>query len=240
MIPLPPPLGEVPPTGGGEGNAPLRHGHSRASSPKGRAKNVPIFEVLMLNIKTLPLGDNQTNCYLVWGKNANTCVVIDPGYAPEYILEQVAALGKTVEAIFLTHCHFDHVGAVKQIAKETACHVFVNQKEWAMPASWLFPINGTAIDQLTFYKEGDKLALAGTGFSVMETPGHTPGCVCLLCKDVIFTGDTLFCRGYGRTDFKYGSDLEMIASLRRLSKLPGEVIVLSGHGGATTIGDELC
>ena len=192
----------------------------------------------MLTIKTLPLGENQTNCYLVWGENAAACVVIDPGYDPDYILEQVAALGKTVEAIFLTHCHFDHVGAVKQMAKETACPIYVNQKEWAMPTSWLFPINGTAIDRLTYYKEGDRLSLAGTEFLVMETPGHTPGCVCLLCEDVIFTGDTLFAGSIGRTDFP-GGDWDIICgSLIRLSELDENLTVYPGHGESTTIGNE--
>ena len=192
----------------------------------------------MLTIKTLPLGENQTNCYLVWGENAAACVVIDPGYDPDYILEQVAALGKTVEAIFLTHCHFDHVGAVKQMAKETACPIYVNQKEWTMPPSWLFPINGTAIDRLTYYKEGDRLSLAGTEFLVMETPGHTPGCVCLLCEDVIFTGDTLFAGSIGRTDFP-GGDWDIICgSLIRLSELDENLTVYPGHGESTTIGNE--
>ena len=192
----------------------------------------------MLRIKTLPLGENQTNCYLVWGENAAACVVIDPGYDPDYILEQVAALGKTVEAIFLTHCHFDHVGAVKQMAKETACQIYVNQKEWVMPPSWLFPINGTAIDQLTFYKEGDRLSLAGAEFSVLETPGHTPGCVCLQSEDVIFTGDTLFAGSIGRTDFPGGDWDTICASLIRLSELPEELTVYPGHGECTTIGNE--
>jgi len=192
----------------------------------------------MLTIKTLPLGDNQTNCYLVWGENAHTCAVIDPGYAPELILEQVAALGKTVEAILLTHCHFDHVGAVKQIAKETGCPVYVNQKEWAMPGSWLFPINGTTLNNLNFCKEGDKLTLAGTEFLVLETPGHTPGCVCLLCEDVIFTGDTLFAGSIGRTDFPGGDWDTICGSLLRLSELDENLTVYPGHGESTTIGQE--
>ena len=90
-------------------------------------------------------------------------------------------------------------------------------------------------------KGGDVLTLGATAYDVISTPGHTPGSICLYsaAERVVFTGDTLFACGYGRTDFKYGSDVEMIASLRRLSKLPADVTVLSGHGGATTIGDEL-
>jgi glyoxylase-like metal-dependent hydrolase (beta-lactamase superfamily II) len=192
----------------------------------------------MLNIKTLPLGDNQTNCYLVWGENAATCAVIDPGYAPEYILEQAAAAGKTVEAILLTHCHFDHVGGVQEIAKRTGCQIYVNQKEWAMPASWLFPLNGTKLENISFYKEGDKLTLAGLEFLVLETPGHTPGCVCLWAEDALFTGDTLFAGSIGRTDFPGGDWDTICGSLIRLSELPEALAIYPGHGESSTIGQE--
>lgn len=192
----------------------------------------------MLNIKTLPLGENQTNCYLVWGENSDTCVVIDPGYAPALILEQIAALGKTVAAIFLTHCHFDHVGGVQEIAKRTGCQIYVNLKEWAIPASWLFPLNGTKLENISFYKEGDRLTLAGADFLVMETPGHTPGCVCLWAEDALFTGDTLFAGSIGRTDFPGGDWDTICGSLLRLSELPENLAVYPGHGESSTIGSE--
>ncbi len=192
----------------------------------------------MLNIETLPLGDNQTNCYLVWGEASDTCVVIDPGYAPDIILNKVSALGKRVEVVALTHCHFDHVGGVKKIAESAGCPIYVNQKEWAMPPSWLFPLNGTPVENLKFYKEGDKLSLAGTEFRVMETPGHTPGCVCLQAEDVIFTGDTLFAGSIGRTDFPGGDWDTICSSLIRLSELPEELAVYPGHGESTTIKTE--
>ena len=192
----------------------------------------------MLNVITLPLGDNQTNCYLVWKDPSATCVVIDPGYAPELILKQVAALGKTVEAVLLTHGHFDHVGGVKEILEKTGCPLFVHQKEWQMPASWLFPVAGTAFDKLSYYKEGDRLTLAGAEFLVSETPGHTPGCVCLQAENAIFTGDTLFAGSIGRTDFPGGSWDTICSSLIRLSELPENLTVYPGHGEATTIGQE--
>ena len=192
----------------------------------------------MLNIETLPLGDNQTNCYLVWEENSHTCAVIDPGYAPERIWERVAALGKTVEAVMLTHGHFDHVGGVKKILETANCPLYVNQKEWAMPPSWLFPINGTAVERLSFYKEGDSLALAGTEFLVLETPGHTPGSICLQADDALFSGDTLFAGSVGRTDFPGGSWDTLCSSLIRLSELSDALKVYPGHGASSTIGEE--
>lgn len=192
----------------------------------------------MLNIETLPLGENQTNCYLVWEENSDTSVVIDPGYAPDIILNKVAALGKTVEAVCLTHAHFDHVGGVRKIVETTDCPLYVSQKEWAMPSSWLFPLNGTAFENITYYKEGDKLSLADAEFLVLETPGHTPGCVCLQAEDVIFTGDTLFAGSIGRTDFPGGDWDTICSSLIRLSELPENLSVYPGHGESTTIGAE--
>ena len=88
----------------------------------------------MVNIKTLPLGAYQTNCYLVWGEGTDSVVVIDPGYEPEKILAEVARLGKNIAAIFLTHGHFDHVGGVKEIAAETDCPVYLQEQE--LPTAW--------------------------------------------------------------------------------------------------------
>ena len=89
------------------------------------------------------------------------------------------------------------------------------------------------------YREGDELTAAGLRFRVLSTPGHTPGSVCLLCENTLFSGDTLFAGSYGRTDFPGGSDAAMSASLKRLSTLPPETRVLPGHGPASTIADEL-
>ena len=87
----------------------------------------------MLNIHSLALGAYQTNCYLVWDENSDTCVVIDPGYEPDTVLCEAKKLGKEIEAILLTHGHFDHVGAVRPLAKATGCKVYINIKELALP-----------------------------------------------------------------------------------------------------------
>ena len=85
------------------------------------------------HIETLPLGAYQTNCYLVWAEGSSSCVVIDPGYAPEKVLAQAKLLGKTVDAILLTHGHFDHVGGVRQLAADTDCKVFLHEADLSMP-----------------------------------------------------------------------------------------------------------
>ena len=151
--------------------------------------------------------------------------------------------------MILTHGHYDHAEFVEEYARllpdaRVVAHEAENAvlSDFEANVSQFFGTPRRYMRPDLAVKGGDRLMLGDTEYEVISTPGHTPGSICLysVADGVAFTGDTLFCRGYGRTDFKYGSDLEMIASLRRLSKLPGEVVVLSGHGGATTIGDELC
>ena len=188
----------------------------------------------MLKVYTLPLGSYQTNCYIIHEENSKTCCVIDPGYTPDMVLDKVDALGLSVEAILLTHGHFDHVGGVKAIAQVTGCAVYLCAEELSLPRQF-------TAGELFFtdtYGEGDQLQLAGLTFRVLHTPGHTPGSVCLLAEDHLFAGDTLFRESCGRTDLPGGSWAEILKSLRRLKTLPGSTHVFSGHGPATTISDE--
>lgn len=184
-----------------------------------------------MEVRTFPVGSYQTNCYMVWGDGSRSCILIDPGYEPEYLLEQVRLNRKTLEAILLTHGHFDHVGGVKQIAQETGCRVYICPEELLMPPQF------TAGDlyYTDTYSEGDTLELAGLTFRVLHTPGHTQGSVCLLCGDTLFSGDTLFAGTCGRTDLPGGDHQTILQSLRRLSELEGDHQVLPGHGGSSTL-----
>jgi len=188
----------------------------------------------MVNIKTLPLGAYQTNCYLVWGEDSDTCVVIDPGYAPDTVLDAAKKLGKKIAAILLTHGHFDHVGAVRDIAAETVCSVYLCEHDLSMPAQ----MTAGPLYYTNLYAEGDFVELAGLSFKVLHTPGHTPGSVCLMCENVIFSGDTLFWGSCGRTDLPGGSWNTIRVSLKRLADLPGDYEVYPGHGDATRLSFE--
>ena len=188
----------------------------------------------MLNIRTLPLGAYQTNCYLVWDENSDTCVVIDPGYAPDTVLCEAKKLGKKIEAILLTHGHFDHVGAVREIAAETDCKVYLCDKDLSMPPQ----MTAGPLYYTNTYAEGNFVEAAGLTFKVLHTPGHTPGSVCLMCEHVIFSGDTLFWGSCGRTDLPGGNWATILVSLRRLADLPGDYDVYPGHGSATTLSFE--
>ena len=185
----------------------------------------------MMHIKTMPLGAYQTNCYMVWEDTSSTCVVIDPGYEAETVLAEAKRLGKTIEAILLTHGHFDHVGAVKDIAAETDCKVYLCEEDLSMPPQ----LTAGTLYYTDLYGEGDILSLAGLSFKVLHTPGHTPGSVCLQCEDAIFSGDTLFWGSCGRTDLPGGSWATIQKSLKRLAAISGDFKVYPGHGDDTRL-----
>ena len=185
-----------------------------------------------MKIAMLTVGAYQTNCYLVWQEQRDDCVIIDPGYMPKEILETVCSQNKKVAAILLTHGHFDHVGGVKEIAKETGCPVFLHPEERNLPEGMT---DGPLYSTDSY---GENLTVAGLTFTVLHTPGHTPGSVCLLCEDVIFSGDTLFAGSCGRTDFPGSDPKEMVLSLKKLAALPGEYDVFPGHAEATTLSYE--
>ena len=187
-----------------------------------------------MNLTTMPLGSYQTNCYLVWGENSDTCVVIDPGFEPQTVLLKAQQLGKKIEAIVLTHGHFDHVGGVKEIVQTTGCKVYLCPEELQMSQQW----TGGALTYTHTYSEGDKVELAGVSFRVLHTPGHTPGSVCLMAEDRIFSGDTLFQGSCGRTDLPGGNWSEISKSLKRLATLECDYVVYPGHGPATTLAEE--
>lgn len=185
-----------------------------------------------MKITTIPLGLYQTNCYII--AQGDRCLVIDPGEEADKVLGFLEKQGLTLEAILLTHGHFDHVGAVKTLAAETDCRVYLCQEELALPGA----MTAGPLFYTDFYKEGDRLTLAGLSFEVLHTPGHTPGSVCLRFDEHLFSGDTLFAGSCGRTDFPGSSPRDMVCSLSRLAKLEDHLRVYPGHGSSTTIGEE--
>lgn len=186
-----------------------------------------------MNIITMRIGSYQTNCYMVY-RDTDKCVLIDPGYQPEELLEQVRSKGKTLEAILLTHGHFDHVGGVKKLAEETGCRVYICQEDLSLNSM----LTAGPLFHTHTYADGDEITLAGLTFTVLHTPGHTPGSVCLLCEEAMFSGDTLFAGTCGRTDLPGGSHFEMMQSLARLAKLEKDYQVLPGHGFSSTLSQE--
>lgn len=188
----------------------------------------------MLKVHALALGAYQTNCYIIHDENSQACCVIDPGYDADIILDKLDSLGLTLNAILLTHGHFDHVGAVKDLAAETQCDVYIHPEDLLLPPM----MTAGSLYYTKTYTEGTLLNLAGLEISVLHTPGHTPGSVCLLTETTIFSGDTLFQGSCGRTDLPGGNWATIGSSLRRLAALEGNFWVFPGHGPSTTLRDE--
>lgn len=184
-----------------------------------------------MEITCLTLGLYQTNCYIVHNSGSSACCVIDPGYEAEKILNKVQSLGLTVEAILLTHGHFDHVGAVAEIAAETDCAVYISAADLSLSPM----ITNGRLYYTDTYPASGRVTAAGIPWTVLPTPGHTPGSVCLICGDVMFSGDTLFCGSCGRTDLPGGNSADILASLKKLAALPGNYRVCPGHGSSTEL-----
>lgn len=187
-----------------------------------------------MNQITMALGAYQTNCYILWADGCDRCIVIDPGYEPERILTRVEQEGKTLAAILLTHGHFDHVGAVRTLAAETDCPVYLCGEDLSMPNQ----LTAGPLYYTHTYGEGDVLNIAGLTIRVIHTPGHTPGSVCLLTEDAMFSGDTLFEGSCGRTDLPGGDWTAIVKSLKRLAAMDTDYRVFPGHGGSTTLAAE--
>ena len=144
-----------------------------------------------MNIKTLPVGQLETNCYVVVNEQRLECVVIDPGDESNTILDYIEDNKLKCCAIMLTHGHYDHVGAVREIMEQTGCEMYINPRDEGYEPGmsgmkFKMPEGGK------YYDDGDVVKAAGLEFKVLATPGHTPGGVCLICGNALFTGDTLF------------------------------------------------
>ncbi|MBQ2565113.1 MAG: MBL fold metallo-hydrolase [Oscillospiraceae bacterium] len=185
-------------------------------------------------IKTLPVGQLETNCYVVTDETSMDCAVIDPGDESNAILNYLEEHKMTCRAILITHGHWDHTGAANAIVEETGADLYIHQLDTTsdpMEARYKY----LASDNTRFYDEGDEIHIGSLVFRVMFTPGHSPGGVTLVCEDAVFCGDTLFRGSCGRTDLPGGDINEELRSILRICKLPGEYDIYPGHMDSTTL-----
>lgn len=199
-----------------------------------------------LEVRNLVVGAVATNCYLAENMEKKEAIIVDPGDAAERIAEQLTQDGMKPVAILLTHGHFDHTMAAKDLAERYQIKIYAHQKEKETLETPKINLSGMLGYENSFYadsylKDGDILELAGFQIQVLHTPGHTLGGVCYYLKreKVLFSGDTLFCQSVGRTDFPTGSASTLIRSIKeKLMPLPDDTIVYTGHEDMTKIGTE--
>jgi len=193
-------------------------------------------------IKKYSLGSLQANCYFLI--EANDLILIDPGDDASFILEEIQRQRLNLKAIFATHGHFDHIGAVGEIQQSFNVPFYINEKDLFLverlneTAKYFLGYNPYFLPPKNIKELNSKpFHISRFTFDVIFTPGHTPGSVCFYFQKekLVFTGDTLFKDGVGRTDFSYSSRKDLENSLKRIFSLPKKTAVYPGHGGETTI-----
>lgn len=187
-----------------------------------------------MDIKHIFIPSVYTNCYLLADEQSGAAAVIDPGGdVTGKVLPALADNGWTLRYIFLTHGHYDHVGGVAALrAALPEAPVYLHPED-AGKSDPLMPT--AALGDVALWRDGDVVRLGNLNVEVLHTPGHSKGSVTLRCRDALFTGDTLFAGSMGRTDLPGGSYEEIMASLKRLGALEGDLQVLPGHEGFSTL-----
>ena len=194
-----------------------------------------------MKLESLTVGLIGTNCYLLWDESAgNAAAIVDPGGSADLILNKIKQEKLDVKMILLTHGHFDHVmGVPDLLAAYPDLPVYITETDYPEARDGgQFGYRMGEVSSVQFYDEGDTVAVGGLTVTVLATPGHSEGSVTLRCQDALFCGDTLFAGSCGRTDFPGGSMEKMMASLRRLGQLEGDLRVLPGHMEASTLDRE--
>jgi hydroxyacylglutathione hydrolase len=200
-----------------------------------------------LDVEMLTVGPVAENCFLLRQAGSDKLLIVDPGEEADRILAAVAATGAEVEAILITHCHFDHIGAVTPVAAATGAPVYCPEIELAVLADIMSYVPYPGFGPFESYDAdetvagGETLELAGMEIDVVFTPGHSPGHVTYAVRgeDALFSGDVLFQGSVGRVDLPGGDGPTLIASIGNLlDTFPDEAVVYPGHMGTTTLGDE--
>lgn len=197
-----------------------------------------------VNYETLTVGPLQANCFILYDTDTKETIVVDPGDEPDRIIDFINDRKLKVKYILCTHAHFDHVGAVPELKEHTGALLLIHEEELEIynAAKDMAAFFGYDISELPppdrTLKEGDELRIGRKSFTILHTPGHSPGGICLFGNGLVVTGDTLFAGSVGRTDFHGGSLSKLRESFQRLMSLPEDTVVLPGHGPTSTIGRE--
>ena len=192
-----------------------------------------------MKIDSVAVGYLRTNCYLLCDETAAVCALIDPGAEPARIRRMVDESGCALQYILLTHGHFDHTYAIDALLRQYPdVPVYIHRADAVSGHTDKLKFTRLSDRNQRYYAEGDTLPLGNLTVTVLETPGHSAGSVCLVCQDALFSGDTLFRMSCGRTDFPDGDPEQILRSLWRLGRLEGEYRVLPGHEEETLLSVE--
>lgn len=197
--------------------------------------------MVKVGIEKIVVGQMQTNCYLFFSSETKETIIIDPGDESEKIKSQIKRLKLLPRLIIHTHGHIDHIKATKDFDLEVYIHRLDKAylKNPLKNLSSFFDLPFILNGDIKLLEDKERVQLADIYLEVIHTPGHTPGGICLRYGDILFSGDTLFYHGVGRTDFSGASEDELISSIkRRLFSLKDSTLVYPGHGPATSIGEE--
>jgi hydroxyacylglutathione hydrolase len=189
-------------------------------------------------LEKVVVGPLYTNCYCL--SQDDKTIIVDPGGNPEKILEIIPT--RTLEAIILTHAHPDHLGAISFLKNEyPECKIYLHKddlpiyKQAGLASRFYLRTGLDKLPEPDFFLSEGKFTINHLSLTIYHTPGHSPGSICAQIKDLLFTGDTLFKNGIGRTDFPFSDKNKMKESLTKLAKLPGNLIIYPGHGEKSTL-----
>lgn len=175
-----------------------------------------------MKIQTFTIGPLQTNCYLAYDDKTKEAILIDPAVFDKEIVDYVKSHNLDIKFTVNTHGHFDHIGGDKEFGYPVLIH---EKDEGPLKAHRLL-------------RNQDVIEIKNIVFKIIHTPGHTPGSISLECSNVLFTGDTLFCEGVGRTDLPFANQKDLEKSLEKLMRYNDDTLIYPGHGPASTIGHE--
>jgi hydroxyacylglutathione hydrolase len=197
-----------------------------------------------LKVETITVGAFQENCYLVVDDHTNRAVIVDPGSEGDRLIEAIDRSGAELEAIWITHAHVDHVGAVAAVKRKWDVPIYLHPLDRRLyeAASRQAQVYGVPFEEppapdLEFV-DGQRLKVGDAEMSVMHAPGHAPGHVVIHGNGIALVGDCLFAGSIGRTDLPFSNPPQLAASLEKISALAPETVVYPGHGMDTTIGQE--
>jgi glyoxylase-like metal-dependent hydrolase (beta-lactamase superfamily II) len=197
-------------------------------------------------LRGIEVGPLATNCYIVGDDETKEAMVVDAGDDPDFILDHIKELGVKVLSLVNTHGHSDHIWGIKKLKDATGALFAIHEADVPIldarvlrAGSWWGRDNDPPPAPDRLLHDGDTVRVGELAFTVLHTPGHTPGGICLLGHGVVFTGDTLFRESIGRYDFPGGNYAQLIASIKsKLVPLPDDIVVLPGHGPQSTMGHE--